>query len=180
MMKSYTSKSPFQGAHGNHGDFDSKGRGSKASMVMYRTRQTPDDVGLPSKDSWLINMNSWLKLREKRAAKVELTSFRNLRQRSLTKMAIASGACAGKSLDSLEQMMLGVKREPTSPVICSSLGTPGTFIPARNFGEMEDKIGRKQILRVMPEIGVLYDTNLKRCQFPLTLLEMKQGGLIHD
>jgi len=74
-MKSYQDKPPFQGARGNHGDCNSKGCNSKASMVMYRTRQFPIGVGLASINLRVIHMNLWLKPREKRAAKRELNSF---------------------------------------------------------------------------------------------------------
>ena len=172
-MNSHTNEPPFQGARGIHDDSVSKERDSKAFMEMYRNHNLSCGVGLTSKDSWSININLWQKLREKRAAKRELMSFKNSRLRSLTKMAIASGACGGKSLVSPELMMLGVKQGSTSPVIHSRLGTLGTFIPARLFGEMEDKIGRKQRLGVMPKIDDYYIINSKECQFPMTLLEME-------
>ncbi|MHA1683820.1 MAG: hypothetical protein ACTSUE_22970 [Promethearchaeota archaeon] len=72
-MKSYKSKSSFQGMHGIHADPTLKGAGSKARVVTYQNLHLQAGVGLASKDSWLIYMNSWLKPREKKAAKVEMT-----------------------------------------------------------------------------------------------------------
>jgi hypothetical protein len=173
IVNSHINEPPFQGARGIHDDSIPKRWSSKAFIKMYRNHKLSCGVGLTSKDSWSININLWQKLREKRAAKRELMPFRNSRLRSLTNMAIASGACGIKSLVSPELTMLGVKQGSTSPVIHSRLGTLGTFVPARFFGEMEDKIGRKLMLGVMPEIGNFYVANPKGCQFLMTLLEME-------
>ena len=98
-------------------------------------------------------MNSWLKLREKSAAKRELMSSLTSRQRSLTKQAPAVGTCGGNSHDSPEHIPLGVKRAPTEFVLCLSLGTLETIIPA--FGEMMGEIGRKLTPQVMLRIDRL-------------------------
>ncbi|MHA1682722.1 MAG: hypothetical protein ACTSUE_17415 [Promethearchaeota archaeon] len=50
-----------------------KGASSKARAVTYQNLHLQAGVGLTSKYSWLINMNSWLKPREKETAKVEMT-----------------------------------------------------------------------------------------------------------
>ena len=162
MTKPHTIEPFFQGTRGTHGDFNLKDWSSKASMGMYRTIQLSSGVGLPSKNPWLINMNSWLKPREKRAAKQKLMSY-IFRQRCQTKQAIASGSLGGESGVSLEQMMLGVKREPTDFVIRLSLGTLETSIPA--FGEMVGEIGSKQMPQVMLGIGS-FDSTRNGAHFP--------------
>ena len=162
MTKPHIIEPFFQGTRGTHGDFNPKDWGSKAPMGMYRTIQLSSGVGLPSKNPWLINMNSWLKPREKRAAKRKLMSC-IIRQRSQTKQAIASGSLGVNSGVSPEQMMLGVKRKPTDFVIRLSLGTLETSIPA--FGEMVGEIGSKQMLQVMLEIGS-FDSTRNGAHFP--------------
>nr|MDO8117278.1 hypothetical protein [Candidatus Sigynarchaeota archaeon] len=62
-MKFHFNEPPIQGARGIHADSCPKGEGSKARVVMYRTRDPRASVGLASKDSWLTRVNSWLKPR---------------------------------------------------------------------------------------------------------------------
>ncbi|MHA1996502.1 MAG: hypothetical protein ACTSU9_00185, partial [Promethearchaeota archaeon] len=139
--------------------------GSKARVVTYRNLYLQAGVGLASKDSWLINMNSWLKPREKKAAKVEMTCPTFQGPRSQTKQAMASGTRAGISRASLGQMMLGVKREPKSPVPRSRQGTPETLVPARAPREVRGEIGSKRMPRVMPGIDLV--VNPKGCRLPV-------------
>ena len=129
MIKPQIIEPSYQRTRGTHGDSNSKDWSSKASMRMYRNRQLSTGVGLPSKNPWLIHMNSWLKPREKSAAKWELKSS-ILRQRSWTKQALASGTHGGKSCASSEHLMLGVKREPKDFDQRLLLRTLETFIPA--------------------------------------------------
>ncbi|MHA1682906.1 MAG: hypothetical protein ACTSUE_18350 [Promethearchaeota archaeon] len=49
-MKSYKSKSPFQGTHGIHADSPLKDAGSKARVGTYRNLHLQAGVGLASKD----------------------------------------------------------------------------------------------------------------------------------
>lgn len=168
MIKPQFFEPSFQGTRGPHGDSNSKGWDSKASVGMYRNHQLSIGVGLPSKIPWRIHINSWLKLRDKSAAKRESTSPMNLRQRSLTKQASAVGTCGGKSHDSPELIPLGVKRAPTEFALRLSLGTLETFIPAS--GEMEGEIGSKPMPRVI--LGIDDIVNPKGCPLPVALLEM--------
>lgn len=139
-------------------------------MGMYRNRQLSVGVGLPSKILWRTHMNSWLKLREEKAAKRELMSPPQSRQRSSTKQALALGTYGGKSYASPEQKTLGVKRAPTEFELRLSLGTLETFIPTRLFGEMEGEIGTKEMPQVM--LGIDLVINPKGCQLPVALIEM--------
>ncbi|MHA1683876.1 MAG: hypothetical protein ACTSUE_23250 [Promethearchaeota archaeon] len=50
-MKSYKSKSSFQGTHGIHADPPLKGAGSKAGVVTYQNPHLQAGVGLASKAS---------------------------------------------------------------------------------------------------------------------------------
>ena len=169
MIKPHIIEPSFQRTRGTHGDSDPKDWGLKAFMRMYRNHQLSIGVGLPSKIPRLINMNSWLKLRDKNAAKCEMMSL-ILRQRSPTKQALVLGTHGGKSCDSSEQTAPRVKREPTEFVLRLSLGTLETFIPA--FGEMEDKIGSKRTPRVILGIKFRNEFNQKWCPLPVALLEM--------
>ena len=168
MIEPHTNEPSFQGTRGNHGNSNPKDWGLKASMAMYRNHQLSIGVGLPSKIPRLIHMNSWLKLRDKNAAKRELKSPMFSRQRSPTKQALALGSHGGKSCNSLEQITLGVKREPTEFVIRLSLGTLETFIPASS--EMKGEIGSKRKPRVMSGIDHLIKP--KGCPLPVALLEL--------
>ncbi|MHA1681387.1 MAG: hypothetical protein ACTSUE_10285 [Promethearchaeota archaeon] len=67
-MEPYTDKPSFQRVYGIRADPSLKGAGSKARVVTYLNLHLQAGVGLTSKDSWLINMNSWLKPREMKAA----------------------------------------------------------------------------------------------------------------
>jgi hypothetical protein len=177
-VKTYQNKSPFQGVYGIHADSCSKSRDSKAYVETYRTRDLHAGVGLASKDSWLTNMNSWLKPREERAVKMEMERPARAGPRSQTKSAKApwqprvrqagAGARAGKSRVSPGQDMPGVKREPKSPVPRSRQGTPETFVPVQYWNETRNEIGSKLMPRVMPGIGLM--ANPKGCPLPVTLL----------
>ena len=148
-MKSYPNKPSFQGTRDIYGDLGFNDQDSKASIETYRTRQFPMGAGLVSINPWLIDMNSWLKPREKKAAKWDLNCSL-IEQRSLTKMALASGIYGGRSYTSLEQMMFGVKREPTDLDLRSHYGTLETFFSLLN--EKEGEIGMKRMPWVMPRI----------------------------
>ena len=171
-MKSYItfyfvlSKPLIQGASDTRGDSRPKDGGLKASAGMYRTRQLPVGVGLVSENPRLTNMNSWLKPREKRAAKGKLSSFQKIRTRSQTKKAMVSGVRGIKSRIKLGQMVPGVKREPKGSICRSWHGTPETLPPARG-GERRGEIGMKRMLRVMPEIDRIL-VNPKGCPLPVT------------
>lgn len=148
----YFNKPLIQEARDTRGDSRPKAEGLKASAGTYRTRQLPVGVGLVSENPRLINMNSWLKPREKRAAKRKPKSFQNLGLRSQTKKATVSGVHGGKSCIKLGQMIPGVKREPKGSIMRSWYRTPETLLPACSLGERRGEIGTKRTLRVMPEI----------------------------
>ena len=169
MIESHLFESLFQGVHGTHGDSNPKDWDSKASMRMYRNHQFSIGVGLPNKILWLIHMNLWRKLRDKNAAKRELTSSLYLRPRSPTKQALALGIYGDKSYDSPEQIAFGVKQEPTEFELRLSWRTLETFIPA--YREMESKIGSKLKPRVMSGID-MSSVNPKGCPLPVALLGM--------
>lgn len=171
MVKPQMIEPSFQGTRGTHGDSNPKDWGSKASMGMYRNRQLSTGVGLPSKNPRLINMNLWQKPRNRGAAKWELNS-RISRTRSLTKSATASGTYGERSCVSPEHLMLGVKQEPKDFELRLPLGTPITFVPARIYGEMKEKIGSKLMPQVILRIGLLTKTDQKWCPLPVALLEM--------
>ena len=155
----------IQRARGTCGDSRPKDGGSKASAGMYRTRQLPVGVGLANRNPRLTNMNSWLKPREKRAAKGKLSSPK-FGTRSQTKKATASGARGGNSRAKFGQRMPGVKREPKGSIDRSWYGTPETLLPAYSFSERRGEIGMKRMLWVTPEIGLLVDP--KGCPLPVT------------
>jgi hypothetical protein len=167
-MKSYSNKLSFQGTCDIYGDFGSKDQNSKASIEKYRTRQFPMGAGPVSINPWLINMNSWLKPREKKAAKWELNCPCIMGQRSSTKMALASGIYGRKSYTSLEQTMLGVKREPTDLDLRSQYRTLETFF-SLVLNEKEGEIGRKRMPWVTPRINLL--VNPQGCRLPMTLFD---------
>lgn len=170
MVKPQTIEPSFQGTRGTHGDSNPKDWTSKASMGMYRNHQLSIGVGLPSKNPRLINMNLWQKPRDRRAAKWEFT--RTSRTRSLTKSATASGTHCGKLCDSPEHLMLGVKQESKDFELRLPLGTPITFIPARIYGEIKEKIGSKLMPQVMLRIGLFTETDQKWRPLPVALLEI--------
>jgi len=166
-MKSYQDKPPFQGARGNHGDCNSKGCNSKASMVTYRTRQFPIGVGLASINPRVIHMNLWLKPREKGAAKRELnSSSKRLGLRSRNKTSMVSGACGGNSHFSLGQTMPGVKQDSKDLVLRSLYRTLETFFSSI-YNESEGEIGSKPMPRVVPGIDLLVNPRGRR--LPMTL-----------
>ena len=152
-MKSNLKKSLFQGAHGNRADSDPKGRGSKAYTVTYQNPNLHMGVGPASKDSWLTNINSYLKPREEKAAKLKMKCPAKARPRSLTKQATVPGPCGGRSHVSPERTAPGVKREPKSSVPRSRQGTPETLPPAALPGEGRGEIGSKRMPGVTPGIG---------------------------
>ena len=120
-------------------------------------------------------MNPWLKPREKSAAKGELNGSSVIwESRSLTKMAMASGTCAIKSHVSVGQMMLGVKRAPkgldrNTRSHYGTLGTSRSYVCQSTAYEGEDKIGMKQMPRVMPRIDRM--VNPRGRPLPMTLLD---------
>src|SRR6056297_535504 len=170
-MKSYQDKPPFQGARGNHGDCNSKGCNSKASMVTYRTRQFPIGLGLASINLRVIHMNLWLKPREKRAAKRELnSSSKRLGLRSRNKTSMVSGACGGESHFSLGQTMPGVKQDSKALVLRSLYRTLETFFStffSSIYNENEGESGSKPMPRVVPGIDLLVNPRGRR--LPMTL-----------
>ena len=168
MIKPHITEPFFQGTRGTHGNSNSNNWSLKASMRTYRSHQLSIGLGLPSKIPRLINMNSWLKLREEDAAKREMMSL-ILRQRSPTKQALVLGSHGIKSCKSPEQTTPEVKRKPTEFVQRLSLGTLETFIPASS--EIEGKIGSKLTPQVMLGIG-FHKSNQKWCPLPVALLGM--------
>jgi len=168
-VKFHFNEPPIQGARGIHAGSCPKGEGSKARVVTYRTRDPRAGVGLASKDSWLTRVNSWLKPRERKAAKPGMERPARAGLRSRTKMATVPGGSAGKSRAPLGRTVPGVKREPTSPVPRSRQGTPETLVLVCIANETRGEIGSKRMPRVMPGIGLM--ANPKGCPLPVTLIE---------
>ena len=75
MIEPQTIEPPFQGTRGTHGNSNSKDWGLKAPMGTYRHHQLSIGLGLPNKIPRLINMNSWLKLREKKCCETRVDIF---------------------------------------------------------------------------------------------------------
>ncbi len=69
---------------------------------------------------------------------------------------------------SLEQTMLGVKREPTDLDLRSHYGTLETFFSLL-LNEKEGEIGIKRMPWVMPRIDLL--VNPRGCRLPMTLID---------
>ncbi|MBW1739138.1 MAG: hypothetical protein JRJ69_16790, partial [Deltaproteobacteria bacterium] len=153
----------IQRARGTGGDSYPKDKGSKASAGTYRTHQLSVGVGQAKKNPRLINMNSWLKPREKRAAKREL-NVGNLDYAARPKKAMASGVYGGISYAKLGRMVPGVKREPKGSVKCSFYRTSETLLPVSD--ERRGEIGIKRMFLVMQEIDLM--VNPKGCPLPVT------------
>jgi len=80
------------------------------------------------------------------------------------KKAMVSGVYGGNSYINLGRMIPGVKPRPKGSVSCSWYGTPETL---HSFKEGRGEIGRKRVLRVMPERDRPL-VNPKGCPLPMT------------